>query len=197
MPDEAGHPRPGAPSSDESLRETVRRAADGEASAWESLVRAFARRIYAAAKSRLGDPESAEEVTQSVMASVYATITSGGYREQGSFESWLFRIVMNRVRDAGRKRTRDRRFMQEFRPDRPRETTTADSGHEMEALRDAISQLSATDQEVISLRHHAGLSFAQISEVLDAPLGTVLARHHRALAKLRDRLSPVASETTR
>ena len=54
--------------------------------------------------------------------------------------------------------------------------------------------LSEKDREVIDLRHVGGLSFRQIGELLDEPVGTLLARHHRALAKLRDLMTP-PSET--
>ena len=52
-------------------------------------------------------------------------------------------------------------------------------------LRRAISQMSEADQEILLLRHTAGLSFPQIAQSLEQPLGTVLARGHRALEKLR------------
>ena len=44
-----------------------------------------------------------------------------------------------------------------------------------------MARLHDADREVIELRHHGGLSFKQIAELLDEPLGTLLARHHRAL----------------
>jgi RNA polymerase sigma-70 factor (ECF subfamily) len=53
------------------------------------------------------------------------------------------------------------------------------------ALRDAMGQLSDSDQRIIYLRHCGELSFKQVAEMLEEPLGTVLARHHRALEKLR------------
>ena len=60
---------------------------------------------------------------------------------------------------------------------------------EMEAqtqrLRAAVCQLSSSDQDVIYMRHSAGMSYKQIAEVLGEPLGTVLARQHRALKKLK------------
>jgi RNA polymerase sigma-70 factor (ECF subfamily) len=55
----------------------------------------------------------------------------------------------------------------------------------IQLLRDCLSQLSASDQRIIYLRHAGELSFKQIAEMLDEPLGTVLARHHRAIEKLR------------
>ena len=56
----------------------------------------------------------------------------------------------------------------------------------LDALRSALSGLEDADREVIELRHHAGMSFKQIADLLEEPIGTLLARHHRALRKLKD-----------
>lgn len=164
----------------------VRRVVGGDRSAWEDLIRLYARRIYAAARSRLKSSEAAEEVTQSVLATVHESISRGRYRDEGRFESWLFRIVMNRVRDEARRRARDLRLTRGL-ADRPRPASPGDDEqtHTNADLLRAIAALPEADQEVISLRHHAGLSFTSIAAMLGTPMGTVLARHHRALKKLK------------
>jgi RNA polymerase sigma-70 factor (ECF subfamily) len=57
---------------------------------------------------------------------------------------------------------------------------------QVHSLKAAMAQLSEADRRIIHLRHFAELSFKQIAEILDQPLGTVLARQHRALKKLRE-----------
>jgi len=56
---------------------------------------------------------------------------------------------------------------------------------QIDQVRQAVEQLPEPDREVLYMRYTAGMSFAEIAEALDKPLGTVLARGHRALAKLR------------
>ena len=56
---------------------------------------------------------------------------------------------------------------------------------QIQRLRSAVRQLSSSDQDIIHMRHSAGMSYKQIADVLGEPLGTVLARQHRALKKLR------------
>jgi len=56
---------------------------------------------------------------------------------------------------------------------------------QVDRLKRAIEDMNEADRTVLQLRHTAGMSFAQIAETLDEPLGTVLARGHRALAKLK------------
>lgn len=218
-------------------------AASGDESAWESLVRLYGRRIYALAKSRLHDPDAAEEITQSVFATLATTLRTpdsspnpehdptesspdsnpesaatnrATYTEAGKFEPWLFRIVMNRVRDEGRRRQRRAGTITGLGPaeqdqiagcignrlggrgDNGSETQTKpaaqDARDELAAMHEAIQTLEPRDREIIELRHHGSLSFAQIADLLDEPLGTCLARHHRALKKLRDRI--VAAQQT-
>src|SRR5687767_6592676 len=81
-------------------------AAEGDQDAWRDLIGRYSRRIYALARSRCQAVDVAEEVTQSVFATVAAKLGSGGYSEQGKFESWLFRVAMNRIRDEMRRRRR-------------------------------------------------------------------------------------------
>ncbi len=162
-------------------------AARGDEEAWRAIVGLYARRVFALAKSRVRQAELAEEVTQSVFCTVAAKLGQGGYTEQGRFESWLFRVAVNRVRDEIR---RVRRHAAPTDPEQfsgvaaPREPgrENADLG----PLREAMEALTPADREIVELRHHAGMSFNQIAEVLDEPLGTLLARHHRALKKLKD-----------
>lgn len=175
----------------EELSNIVALAADGDESAWEQLVGLYARRVFAMARSRLHDEELAEEITQSVFVTVATKLGQSGYTEQGRFEPWLFRITMNRVRDYCRKRSRHATPMapEHFASV---EGQTQQDLHQREdeqvqidSLRAAMGQLSDSDREIIELRHHGQLSFKQIAESTGDPIGTLLARHHRALKKLR------------
>ena len=182
------------------LAAVIARAAQGEEAAWVELMRLYSRRVFAMARSRLHDDELAEEITQSVFVTV-ATKLNGqgdgsGYNEQGRFEPWLFRITMNRVRDLCRKRTRHAiptapEHMSGISADDEMDHASRDAGQQqMRQLRDAMEQLSDRDREIIELRHHGQLSFKQISEISGDPIGTLLARHHRALKKLKDLMAP-------
>jgi RNA polymerase sigma-70 factor (ECF subfamily) len=184
------HEAPDAP----DLARLVADAAAGEEAAWESLVRLYGRRIYAMAKSRLRDADAAEEIAQSVFATLAAKLRDGEsqrYQEEGKFEPWLFRITMNRVRDEGRRRQRRGPTVFSLADaDRPAAAPEPDNtpDTDLHAMRAAIQTLDSRDREIVELRHHAALSFAQIAETLGEPMGTVLARHHRALKKLRTRI---------
>lgn len=179
----------------QDLAPLLQAAATGDPGAWQELVTRYSRRVFALAKSRCRNDDVAEDITQSVFVTVAAKLGGGEYSEQGRFESWLFRVAMNRVRDLLRRNRRhpaqsDVGIAQD-RCEAPVEANPLDLDS-FQRLRAAMQTLSDVDREIIELRHHGGLSFKQMSEVLDEPVGTLLARHHRALRKLRDTLEPAS-----
>ena len=170
------------------MADLLARASTVDYDAWRSIIDLYARRVFALAKSRCGDADLAEEITQSVFATVASTLGAGGYTEQGRFEPWLFRITMNRVRGEARRAKRAGVSLESTSapilaaPSPARGLAPAT----LAKLRQGLGELSDADREIIELRHHAGLSFKEMTEMLNEPLGTLLARHHRALKKLRN-----------
>lgn len=184
MPSEDREPHDAPDDREAYARKLVLRAGDGDEEAWRDIVGEYARRVFGLLRSRGCDPARAEEITQSVFVTVARVLGQGRYQEQGRFEAWLFRIAMNRLRDDARARKRHATHalgdaaegLQAGSPVEHQET---------DGLQAALEGLPPADREVIELRHRADMSFKQIAEMLGQPLGTVLARHHRALRKLR------------
>lgn len=186
----------------EDVSSLLARASAGDGDAWRDVLERYGPRVFALVRSRCRSPELAEEITQSVFVTIATKMTSGQYAERGRFESWLFRVAMNRVRDEAR---RIKRQAVPLAPETlgPLAGTAEDEARTVDGidpglarLREAIGALNPQDQEIIHLRHHAQLSFRQIADLLDEPLGTLLARHHRALKKLRAMLVPDAEESS-
>lgn len=179
----------GSESQDQDLCVLLEAASRGDDAAWRELVARYGRRVFALARSRCKDSDVAEEITQSVFTTIAAKLAGGEYAERGRFESWLFRVAMNRVRDHARKQKRRMGSLDqvgEARTPAAEGGPLAVEGSQVERLREAVSMLSDADREVVELRHHGGLGFKEMAELLGEPLGTILARHHRALRKLRE-----------
>jgi RNA polymerase sigma-70 factor (ECF subfamily) len=188
---------PPSPEHSEPFERTLERAARGDDSAWRTIVELYYGRVFGLIKAHCSDPDLAEEITQSTFCTIASKLRA--YEEQGKFESWLFHIAMNRLRDEMRRRKRhaastDEQALQGLAA-APFATGGVESAEALgadpetrEKLRSALARLSESDQITVHLRHVAGLSFARIAEVLGQPIGTVLARHHRALRKLRELL---------
>lgn len=184
------------------LSRTLEAAARGDQAAWRAVIDLYGKRVFALAKSRVRRADLAEEIAQSVFVTVATKLNdaTGGYTEQGRFEAWLFRIAINRVRDELR---RLKRHATPTDPEVIGQTTQAAAANDaadtdtIDRLRSAMLSLSDPDREVIELRHHGGLSFAQIADMLQEPLGTLLARHHRALRKLKSHIERSATNQPR
>ena len=175
----------------ETLEITLERASRGEEDAWRDIVDAYSARVFGLIRSQCGNADLAEEITQSVFCTMAEKI--GGYTERGRFESWLFRIAINRLRDEMRRRKRHDRPVEEEKllgmAGAAKDESSSDPvGPELLGLRRAMARLSDVERKILHLRHYGELSFKQIAEILEQPLGTVLARQHRALKKLRDML---------
>jgi RNA polymerase sigma-70 factor (ECF subfamily) len=173
----------------EDISGLIERAASGDPRAWRVIVDRFSPRVFGFLRGYTRDPELAEEIVQSVFCTVARKLAD--YEEQGRFEAWLFRIALNRLRDEMRRRKKHARPMDaEVLADvgpaaRAEERASAE---ELQALRAAIDELPEQDRLVVDLRHQGGLGFQQMADLLQEPLGTLLARHHRALRKLRELL---------
>jgi RNA polymerase sigma-70 factor (ECF subfamily) len=173
---------------DIDLTPTLRAARAGDPLAWKFLVERYSKRIFGLVFARCQSAEIGEEITQSVFTTIAAKVLGGEYNDDGRFEAWIFRIAINRLRDRMRR--------ERNRPDAPSgdaleqvasaKATKRPDGEDHRMLRMALEKLSESDREVVLLRHHGGMSFKQISELLDEPMGTLLARHHRALRKLKE-----------
>ena len=171
----------------ETLEAILERTANGDEEAWRTIVETYHRRVFGLIRAQCKNPDLAEEITQSTFCTIVTKI--GSYTELGKFEAWLFRIAMNRLRDEMRRRKRQARPVDDQALTGLVGVVDARDPYdpsEIQALRQAMAQLPEADQRIIQLRHHAELSFKQIAELLNQPLGTVLARQHRALKKLRE-----------
>ena len=175
----------------ERLGIVLQAAVAGDESAWTRLVEEFSPRVYRVIVSQCRNPELAEEVTQSTFCTIVTKLAD--YTELGRFEAWLFRIAMNRLRDEMRRRGRQATSLPDetLRSIAPGEELAASREEGVEAvsaLQEAMAELPEAEQQVLHLRHVAEMSFKTIAEVLGQPLGTVLARHFRAIKRLRERL---------
>jgi len=181
----------------ESLADLIRRAQLQDPAAFESLVDQFGGRIFGFVYRMVGSRDEAEDLVQEVFLRVVRTIAR--YHEDGRFESWVFRIAANLVRDRARSLGRQPGRM-ELRADEGGSGDTMDglsrveSGpsrpmelkEDVDQLAAALAMLPAAEREVIMLRHFSDLSFKEIAEAMGTPLGTALARGHRGLQRLRE-----------
>lgn len=183
------------------LADLIQRAQAHDPDAFDDLIDAFGTRLHGYLYRLIGSRDDADDLLQDVFLRVVRMI--GSYRHDDRFEGWLFRIATNLVRDQIRRTGRGPRVI-------PFETGTSRSeqagagwseteddsapapessmqlADDVDALQKGLAKLPEAEREVIMLRHFSDLSFAEIAEAMETPLGTALARAHRGLQKLRD-----------
>jgi RNA polymerase sigma-70 factor (ECF subfamily) len=131
------------------------------------------------------DPDIAKEVVQEAFVRAWQSPKTP--RDPGEFRRWLYRIVVNLIRDHQRKQQRRLRFVPLHTPD-PDPVAEADRRLSNSTLRQALLQLSPTEREVVYLRFFEDAPFAEVARMLGARQVTIRVRLHRALRKLRKTL---------
>ncbi len=171
-----------------------------DSEAFDELLRRYEQPIYAYISRLINDAQEAEDTTQDVFVLVFRKI--GGFREECKFKTWLYRIAANEA--ANRRRWFSRHRMREvalliapdpfgrredqFAHDGPSPYDTVLRHEQRDIVHEALRQLSPRHAEVLALREIAGLSYADIAEVLGVSMGTVKSRMLRAREKLKQRL---------
>lgn len=163
------------------LEEIVARCLQGEEYAWEYIVRTFSRRIYNMAYQITMNPAEAEDLTQEIFLKLYTSLNK--YTLGSNFKLWLYRLAKNHIIDWYRKKKYINSKMEEMEKDILLESfqdSLKDSVEELKSkVRKAIESLDIQFKLPIILRDLQGLSYEEISNILDIPVGTVKSRINR------------------
>ena len=156
----------------------------------EALLVSFAPRVYGLLVRLVGRPDVAEDLMQETMLRAYRSFDT--YRPEGKFQAWIFRIAVNLARDWIRRRRHEPSTSLEAEGD-PLDVAPAahlppdarmDRGERARLVEQALARLPEADRQILLMRYYGELAFKDIARATGEPLGTVLARAHRALAKL-------------
>jgi RNA polymerase sigma-70 factor (ECF subfamily) len=181
-------------------RALIQRCIAGDATAFEPLVEKYRQRVWRLAYQVLHDREEAWDVAQEAFVRAFHSLPS--FRGQSAFYTWLFRITVNVATDRHRQRGAQARA---FGPERVTEEewarTTPDPGggpeqqaarkEQRERIRSALDALPPKARTIIMLSDVEGLSYREIAEVLNCPIGTVMSRLHNARKRLKILLGPM------
>ena len=159
---------------------------------WEEVVRDHSARVYRLSYRLTGNAHDAEDLTQDVFIRVFRSL----HRFQpGTFEGWLHRITTNLFLDGARRRQKIRfdglgegaeERLRSAWPTPSEQLADADLDHDVAT---ALAALSPEFRAAVVLCDIEGLSYEEISDVLDIKIGTVRSRIHRGRAQLRTALA--------
>lgn len=189
---------PGGNADDRNL---IARASRGEVEAFSQLVRDRSGFVYRVAQRIVG-PDKAQDASQEVWVRVWQRIEN--FRGESAFSTWLYKITVNACLDARRKdQRREARELPEEPPYLP-EAPTSDNDPESSALDrerreeifESLEYVREDHRAALVLRHMEGLSYEEISEVMDVPTGTAKGWVSRGRASMLVALSEKHKEAS-
>jgi RNA polymerase sigma-70 factor (ECF subfamily) len=174
--------------------ECVKRVQRGDTESFEILVRRHQNTTFNLIFRFLGDYDEATETAQEVFLSAYKSIQQ--FRGEANFATWLYRIAFNHA-STRRKSLSGKRQRQVALEDdavlvdsRANPETSAEQKEIQQHVQQALNSLDADDAQIILLRDLQDVSYHDIAQTLDVPVGTVKSRLHRARQALRMSLAP-------
>lgn len=165
----------------------VARVLAGDKNAFRPLVERYQNRLYAMVVGMVRDEAEARDLVQNAFIKAYQNLDS--FRVDSAFYTWIYRIAMNLAIDSCRKRRRrrtgsfDEAVAARDEDGEMLELHHADGPAEALQRKDlrrrifaAMEELNEEQREVLLLREVEGLSYAEISEAMGIPEGTVMSR---------------------
>lgn len=159
---------------------------------WEEVARDHSGFMYTVAYRLSGRREEAEDIVQAALLRVERGLET---YQPGNLRGWLSRITTNVFLDEARRKAR--RPVQALPEDPERVLEGAPAADEALAaadlpayIQEAIATLPHDFRAALVLCDVVGMSYPEISEALDVPVGTVRSRIHRGRSALRDLLRP-------
>ena len=172
--------------SDEALYE---RLLGGDMGAFDPLYERYERPLFGFVIKHLSDRAEAEDVLHETFMGVLRSRRA----EPGSFRAWLFQVARNLCLNRLRTQGRAQRAMAKVAGETPAQDEPAERALErhqaVAALQRAVDSLPPPLAELYHLRV-AGLSYEEMADVVQAPLGTVKSRMHEMVGRLREEIRP-------
>jgi len=172
----------------------------GDECAYEILIQRFEQPVYNLVHRLVDDPADAADVAQEVFLKVFRKVD--GFRSESSLKTWIYRIAVNEARNQRRWFVRhrakeiglepaesDTQGPQDWLSDpgrSPYQTTLDQETHAL--IESALQKVSPNYRAAVVLREVEGLSYEEISDVLEVSLGTVKSRILRGRESLRKHL---------
>lgn len=187
---------------DISERLLIERCKRGERDAFDTLIRAYEKRVYNLAYRLSGHYDEANDISVDAFIRVFQAIKM--FRGEANFSTWLFRIVTNVYFDR-RKRMQNKQHLsleeyieleensvaRQIEDPSPTPDKIAELNERSDLLQQAIQSLPDYQRVMIVLYHKEGLSYEEIAAVLSMKIGTVKSRLNRARLMLREKLEPM------
>lgn len=174
--------------------ELISQAQGGDRNAFSELVRIHARGVFNVVYHMCGDTLLAEDAAQETFIRAWQNLAA--YRLQTSLRNWLYRIAFNAGMDMLRKQKRilpDALEDLPLKDPQPGPEARFSQEERIAAIKKAVLSLPDACRAVLVLREYEELSYHEIADTLDIPVGTVMSRLNYARKLLKERLEQKVS----
>jgi RNA polymerase sigma-70 factor (ECF subfamily) len=182
-------------------QDLVCRVQRGDKSAFDLLVIKYQHKIVHLVNRYVKDPSEAQDVAQDTFIKAYRAL--GDFRGDSAFYTWLYRIAINTAKNYLLSRSR-RHFDYEIDVQDAEQVENAAQLKDMDTpdnllmneeivkiIKIAIENLPEEMRIAITLREFEGMSYEEIAEAMDCPIGTVRSRIFRAREAIDEKLKPL------
>jgi RNA polymerase sigma-70 factor (ECF subfamily) len=185
--------------SDKALRDfdLIDKATTGDESAFAELMERYRKPVYHMILKMVRNVDDAEDLTIEAFAKAFKNLKR--FKKDYTFSTWLFRIATNNAIDFIRKKKLETYSLNTSFTDEGGESVNIDvedsrltpdeqtiKSQKIKLVRMFVTKLPAKYQRLVKLRYFDELSYEEIAQELDAPLGTVKAQLHRARELMYD-----------
>ena len=191
----------------EADAQLIERIQNGDKQAFELLVAKYQRRVVRLISRLVRDPAEQEDIAQEAFIKAYRAIPN--FRGESAFYTWLYRIAVNTAKNYLASQGRRPRTVGEFQSDEDGESFGVDdvvednntpyavlhSRQVAETVNKAIERLPSDLRMAVTLREIEGLSYEEIAQAMDCPIGTVRSRIFRAREAIAQELRPLLGTT--
>jgi RNA polymerase sigma-70 factor (ECF subfamily) len=178
----------------------IAQAQAGDRAAFDALVRKYEQKAYTYAYRLTRNPEDAADIVVEAFSRVYSALKN--FRGQSAFGTWLYRILTNCSLDH-RKRDKSSRNVsldsnitvdggeveRQIEDERDTPDIEAERSARETTIQKALADMPDYQQAMLVMYHVEMLSYEEIADALDLPIGTVKSRLNRARLALRDHLA--------
>lgn len=177
-----------------TVNDLIQRTIAGDQAAFGMIFEQYKNLVYKTAYLLLDDTHEAEDALQEIFLKVYRALDT--YQpSKAAFTTWLHRITVNHCLNRKRKPNPVMGSLEIAEMASANASAMEDRLAESQVLQDALNRLSSKLRPVVVLRYFHDLSYAEIAQILEIPLGTVQSRLNLALKQIQRELqvSPTSS----
>ncbi len=175
--------------------ELVERCINGDSSAFEEIVTKYKKLVFSVVYKMISDREEANDVSQEVFIRLYKSLEK--YNPEYKMSTWIVKITSNLCLDTLRKKKQDTVALDDAigvssDADTPEETLI--KKQKTLLIKNAINELPEKYKILITLFHNNGMSYEEMTKVLNEPMSIIKNRLYRARLMLKEKLDSARKE---